>query len=142
MRSFELIKLNYRSQLEEVKESLSLVIDKLERLLLLLTPLSTKRLPSMTPRLMRPRDFTASTLLSVKRDQQSPTLSRSLRITIHLDTPSLLPPPLQRLPHFNSWLHIQDALLENSSETTESIASSSMTISQSKPSPTDKCLSF
>lgn len=142
MRSFELIKLNYRSQLEEVKENLSLEIDKLERLLLLLIPSSTKKLPSMTPRLMRPRDSTVSTSPLVKRDLLSPTLSRFLRITIHSDTPSLLPPPLQKLPHFNSWLHIQDALLENSSETTESIASSSMTISQSKPSPTDKCLSF
>jgi hypothetical protein len=83
MRSFELIKLNYRSQLEEVKESLSLEIDKLERLLSLLTPLSTKRQPSMTPNLMTPKDFTAFTSPSVKRDLLLPTSSRSLRIMIH-----------------------------------------------------------
>lgn len=58
------------------------------------------------------------------------------------DTPSLLLLLPQKPLHFNSWLLIQDALLENSSEITESIASSSMTIYQSKPLLTDKCHSF
>lgn len=69
--------------MEEVKESLLSEIDKLERLLSPLIPLSTKKLPSMTPSLMTPRDFTASTSPSAKRDLLFLTLSRFLRIMIH-----------------------------------------------------------
>ena len=58
------------------------------------------------------------------------------------DIPSLLLLQPQMLHHYNSWLLIQDALLVSTSEITESIASLSTTIFQSKPLLTDKCLFF
>lgn len=61
---------------------------------------------------------------------------------MHSDIQSLLLLLLQMLLLFNSWLLIQDALLENTSEITESTLLSFMTIFQSKPSLTDKCLFF
>lgn len=92
--------------------------------------------------LKKQRDFIASMLLSVKRDLLYQILWKLLKITTLWDTPlSLLPPP-QKQHLFNSWLLIQVALLENSSEITANTLSLSMMIYQSKPLLTDKCLFF
>jgi len=48
----------------------------------------------------------------------------------------------QMLHHFNSWLHIPDALLVNTSEIMLCTLLLSMMIFQNKPSPTDKCPFF
>jgi hypothetical protein len=88
------------------------------RLPLPLTQSSTKKPTSIQE--MFTSNFSAFTLPSVKRDLPSLTSAKSSRITTPSDTPSSLPPLLQKPPHFNSWLHIQDAPLLNFSEITES----------------------
>jgi hypothetical protein len=103
-------------QLVEARESLSLVIDRLERPLLLLIALLTRRNPSSLT--MPSRLFTASIVLLDKRDPLLLTSSRLLRISELCNTLAFSLPLLQRLPHFSSLLLIQDALLENTSETT------------------------
>ncbi len=116
------------------------MIDKLERLPLLLTPLLTKRFLSNV--VMNQRDFTAFTSLLVKRDLQLLTSLRSLKTL----TPCTIPVSLLLLHLmlllFNSWLHIQVALLVNTSEMEVNTPLLSMTISPSKLLLTDKCLFF
>ncbi len=63
------------SQLAEVKENLLLVIDKLERLLLLLTQLLTKSKTSIPE--LKINNFTAFMLLLVKKDLQLQVLSQT-----------------------------------------------------------------
>lgn len=64
----------YRSQLEEVKESLSLVIDRLERLQLLLILSLIKKQFIMIQLPKKQESFTAFTSRSVKRDLLYQTL--------------------------------------------------------------------
>ena len=82
----QIITISNRYQLEEVKENLSLVIDRLERLQSLLIPSSTKRDLSVRAILKQQRGSTASMLLSVKRDQLLPTSWRYWRIMMPLNT--------------------------------------------------------
>lgn len=128
------------SQSVEDNDNWLLVTDKPEKLLSLLTPLSTKKLTSIQE---TPTDnFSAFMSPSDKKDQLSQTSSRSSRITTHFDTQSSLQPLPLRLPHYNFWHHIQDAPLLSISETTENTLWSSMTIYQNKQSHTDKCHFF
>ena len=117
-----LLLINYinRSLLAEARESSLLVTDRLERLPSPLIPLSTRSQPSTTPTPTTPRDFSASTLPSVRRDLPLPTSSRSSVITTPSSTPSSLPPPPQRLPLFSSWLLTLAAPSVSTSETTAS----------------------
>ena len=67
---------NNRSQLEEVRENLSLVIDRPARLPSLLIPSLTKKLPLTILMPKNPEDSTAFTLPLAKRDLPCQTLSR------------------------------------------------------------------
>jgi len=125
--------------LEEVKENWLLEIDRQVKLLLQLILSSTKRAPSLIATQINQRSSTVSTWLLDKRDLLLPTSWKSWKITTHLNTQSSLLLLHQKLLHFNSWLLIQDALLENTSEIMVCTPWSSMMIFQSKPSPTDKC---
>ena len=91
---------------------------------------------------MRRRNFIVSTLLSVRRDPLLPILSKIWKKMVLLIILSLLLPLLPRLLLYNSWLPIQDVLLESISETTECTLLLSMTIFLNKQSLTDKCLFF
>jgi len=81
-------------------------------------------------------------LPSDRKDPQSPTLSRHLKIMMPLDILLSLLLLLQKPLLFSSWPLIQDAPLLSISEIMENTPWSSMTISPNKQSLTDKCLFF
>jgi len=126
------------SQLEEDKENWLLETDKQEKPLLLLIQLLIKRKTLIL--VTRKNNFIAFTLLLDKRDQQSQILWKSWKNTMLWNTPSLLQLQLLKLLHYNSWLLIQDVLLENISEIAADIAWLFMMTCQNKPLHTDKCL--
>jgi len=87
------------SQSEEDKDSWLLVIDKQERLLLLLIQSLIKKLTSIQEMFIN--NFSAFMLLSDKRDRQLLTFVKFSRIMMLFDIPSSLLLLLQKPHHFN-----------------------------------------
>lgn len=125
-------------QSEEDKENWSSETDKLEKPLLPSIPSSTKRDPSNWVTIRK--NFTASTLLSDKKNPLLPIWFKPSKTTTLCTTLSLLPPPPQKLLPYSSWPHIPDVPSENISETMENTPLLSMTIYLNRPLLTDKCL--
>ncbi len=125
-------------QQAEVRESSLLVIDKLERQLLLSMLLSIKERTIRT--LMRKRNFIVSTLLSDRRDQLLLILLRISKKMELWTIQSLSQPQLVKLLHFNSQLLIQAVPSENISETLVDMLLLFMMTCQSKLLLIDKCL--